>query len=122
LVGVGFGAGRDAGRDAGGGAWCTGVVLGLGLGVVFGGVGVLLGLVVAVLVTGGAGDDRRVAETGDRACELEPLHAPTTPATIAIDTAIPHRTRTLRIADRVIVDLELSSSHDPFSPTRVGDH
>lgn len=109
MVGVGFGCGRDAG----GGACLTGVDLGLGFGVVFGRVGVagLVGVGVVVLVTGGAGEDSRLAETGDRACELELLHAPMTAATIAIDTAIPHRTRTLRIADRVIAGSELCSSH-----------
>src|SRR5262245_43273784 len=92
LVGVGRGAGflADGGRG-----------FGLGFGAGFGRVVVAdrVGVGVAVVVApaagdGGPGDDSRVAAPGDRSAAFELLQPPTTQATIAINTAIPHRVRT----------------------------
>jgi hypothetical protein len=114
LVGVGRGAGFFADGGRGFGLGVGGFGRGLGRVVVAVRVGVAV-VVGPPAGDGGPGDDSRVADAGDRSAAVELEQAPITHTTTAINTAIPHRNRTPRIAGRVIAGREMCSSHFPFS-------
>lgn len=119
--------GRDGGATAVGGGAAGRRVVGRGLGRGFGRVGVALGrggvafgrvggdaAVEWVPAAGGAGEDNRLAATGERSWLFELAHPLITHASVASNTTTPHWKRVVRTGARVMVDREMCSSHFPF--------